>query len=391
MAGHQEPHSRAARVAAGVAIGLGGLLVVASAAAAAVAVIFARAVVTPPTKRPQDVRIRAVTDTTVTLSATIDSLTPGRYGLWFSDDSGHARIGEIVSFTPSTVTRKLLGVDFGELSTATRGRLGSWFYLSPEQLGHAETEVEVPTELGPAPAWIVPAEHPTDRWVIQVHGRAVRRHETLRAVPVFRDAGYTSLLISYRNDGDAPRSSDHRYALGDTEWRDVDAAMRYAVDHGAKHLVLMGWSMGGATVLQALTRSALADRVVGVVLESPVVDWVTALQFQGMINRLPSPVRWMVLQLLSRKWAGALTGQTSPIDLRRLDLVARAAELSTPILLFHSDDDGYVPSTASIALANARPDVVTFEHFTTARHVRLWNYDPDRWNGAITRWLTELP
>ena len=48
-----------------------------------------------------------------------------------------------------------------------------------------------------------------------MHGRAVSRPETLRAVPVFHDAGYTSLLISYRNDGDAPRNPiDHRFAGG---------------------------------------------------------------------------------------------------------------------------------------------------------------------------------
>ncbi len=352
--------------------------------------IFARTVLTPPTKRAQDVRIRAVDESTVTLSATIDSMTPGRYGLWFSDDTGHARVGEIVSFTPDTVTRQLLQVDFGDLTAATRGRLGSWFYLSPDDLGLPYSDVVVPTELGPAPAWLIPAGEATDRWVIQVHGRAVSRPETLRAVPVFRDAGYTSLLISYRNDGDAPRSSDYRYGLGDTEWRDVDAAMQYAIEHGARHLVLMGWSMGGATVLQALTRSTSADRVSGVILESPVVDWVTALDFQGKINRLPSVLRWGVLQLLSHRWAGRLTGQSAPIDLRRLDLVTRADELDKPILLFHSEDDGYVPATASTALARARPDIVTFEHFMTARHVRLWNYDAERWNSAISGWLGPL-
>lgn len=371
-------------------MGVGALTVLGAVGSAGVALVFARAVITPPTKRAQDVRIRAVDDTTVSLSATIDSMTPGRYGLWFSEETGHARLGEIRSFTPDTVTRELLGVDFGDLSHATRGRLGSWFYLSPESLGLAFTDVAVATELGAAPAWLVPATEPTDRWVIQVHGRAVRRHETLRALPAFHAAGYTLLLISYRNDGDAPPSTDHRYALGDTEWRDVDAAMHYAVEHGAKQIVLMGWSMGGATVLQAVTRSPLAHLVRGVVLESPVVDWVTALTFQATINRLPSPARWVVLQLLSSRWAGILTGQSSPIDLRRLDLVARAAELTTPILLFHSEDDGYVPASASTALARARPDIVTYEHFVTAGHVRLWNYDTARWNAAITGWLAEL-
>src|SRR5690606_37187059 len=101
-------------------------------------------------------------------------------------------------------------------------------------------------------------------------------------VPVFHRAGYTSLLISYRNDGDAPSSADHRYGLGDTEWRDVESAIRFALDSGARDVVLMGWSMGGATVLQTLTRSTFATAIRGVVLDSPVVDWVTTLQYQGV-------------------------------------------------------------------------------------------------------------
>ncbi len=360
------------------------------AAITVMAVLFARAVVTPPRTRPQDVTVLAVSSNTVTFSATIDSLTPGRYSFWFSNDTGHARVGEISAFTADSVTRELLSVDVGTLRSGIRGRLGAWFYLAPEDLGLDYVEVSIPTELGDAPAWLVPAASSGDRWVVQVHGRAVRRQETLRAVPVFLDAGYTCLIVSYRNDGDAPGTTDNRYALGDAEWRDVEAAMRYALDHGAKQLVLMGWSMGGAIVLQAATRSSMADSVRGLVLDSPVVDWVTALQFQGVANRMPRPVRWAVIELLSRRWAGILTGQRTPIDLKRLDLVARAATLSTPILLLHSDDDGYVPATASIALAAARPDIVTFERFSTARHVRLWNYDPERWTAAIANWLKTI-
>ncbi|WP_457826784.1 alpha/beta hydrolase family protein, partial [Staphylococcus aureus] len=69
-------------------------------------------------------------------------------------------------------------------------------------------------------------------------------------VPVFHELGITSLLVSYRNDGEAPRSRTGTYALGATEWRDVDAAIGYARRQGARRVLLMGWSMGGAIVLQ---------------------------------------------------------------------------------------------------------------------------------------------
>ena len=107
------------------------------------------------------------------------------------------------------MTREVLGVDFGDLAGARRGRLSGWFHLSPRDLPYPYRDVTIETPLGPAPAWLVPAEGgPAKRWVINVHGRAVRRSETLRAVEPFRDAGYTTLMVSYRNDGDAPRSDD---------------------------------------------------------------------------------------------------------------------------------------------------------------------------------------
>ena len=381
----------AVRIAGLAAAIMGGLTAATLLGAATVSILFARAVVTPPKRRIEDVRILAHDTKTITLSSTIDSLTPGSYSLWFRGDSGHAQIGEIVRYDTESVTRELVAVDFGDLGSARRGRLSGWYYLSPSALGYPFSEVEIATELGAAPAWLIPAAEPSTRWMIGVHGRAVQKQEALRSVPVIREAGYNCLLVSYRNDGDAPGSADNRYSLGDAEWRDVEAAMSFTLEHGATEIVLMGWSMGGAIVLQALTRSRHADVITGVVLESPVVDWVTALQFQGAAYRLPSALRRAVVALLSSRHTRWLTGQSTAIDIMRMDLVARSAELDTPILILHSDDDGFVPSTASRALAAARPDLVTFDWFTTARHTRLWNYDRDRWNADIRSWLAALP
>ena len=135
---------------------------------------------------------------------------------------------------------------------------------------------------------------------------------------------------------------------------------------------------------------ALVAVIRGVVLESPVIDWVTALDYQARALGLPLFITHGVYRLIASRWASRITGQAQPIDLARLDFVRRATELSLPILLLHSDDDGYVPVEASAALAAARGDIVTFERFQEARHTKLWNYDPDRWNGAITRWLAGL-
>ena len=391
IATSQQPDSIAGRIVGAAAVGVVGAAALASLAAAALTVRVARKVVTPPTAREEDITVIAVAESTIALTATKDSLLPGRYGLWFDQGDGYARVGDILSATATVVTRELLSVEFGVLGAGAKARLTGWFYLTPGELGYPFENVEVETELGTALAWLIPADDPGENWVISVHGRAASRIETLRAVPVFREAGYTSLLVSYRNDVDAPRSADGRYSLGDSEWKDVDAAIGYAIAAGARRIVLMGWSMGGAIVLQAATRSANARYITGIVLDSPVIDWASVLGFQGSEMRLPAAASRAVLAVIGNTWGKRLTGQSESINLSRLDFVARADELVWPVLLMHSDDDGYVPSTSSHALAEARPDIVTFDAFSVARHTKLWNYDAARWTVDIAAWLAVLP
>lgn len=389
MAGSAYGVARSARWVGGIA---GGILGAAVLATGVVAVAVARTVVTPPTRRKDDVAIiRAdLAAGVIVLGSTPDSRLPGEYSLWFSNDTGHAKLGDVLAQTPSRVTRRILQVDFGDLERAQHGRFSGWFWLSPSELGFEYQNVSVETPLGAAPAWHIPGEGDHGDWAILVHGRAVRRQEALRAVSTFVAAGYDCLVVSYRNDGDAPRSPDGKYALGDREWQDVEAAMQYALDHGARRIVLMGFSMGGATVMQAVTRSPLARHVAGVVLDSPVVDWIPTLDYQARVNRIPAPVRIAVFGVVQTRWTSWLAGLGQPISLSRLDIPSHAGLLSTPILLMHSDDDGYVPSTASHALAEARPDLVRFERYEVARHTKLWNYDAKRWTGDISDWLASL-
>ena len=173
-----------------------------------------------------------------------------------------------------------------------------------------------------------------------------------------------------------------------TEWRDVDAAIGYARRHGAKRVILMGWSMGGAIALQTVERSANRGLLAGAILESPVVDWRSVLGYQARANRIPRQVGDLALAALENEWSARAAG-TEAISFDSLDMVAHAESLRVPVLILHSDDDGFVPADASHRLAQARPDLVTIDAFAVARHTKLWNYDQARWEQAIRDWLVD--
>jgi hypothetical protein len=59
------------------------------------------------------------------------------------------------------------------------------------------------------------------------------------------------------------------------------------------------------------------------------------------------------------------------------------------VLVLHSDDDEFVPSGPSHALAAARPDLVHLVTSRGARHTKEWNVDPQAWEAAVARFLLE--
>jgi alpha-beta hydrolase superfamily lysophospholipase len=366
-----------------IGLALAGVL----SALAFASVRMARRVVTPAERVP-DTRILSL-DTaaqTITLSRTPDTELPGRYGLFTSGTSTYVKLGSVLSEDDTSVKRKLLTHVAADARLSPDAAFSGWYYDRAEELQLPFTPELIGSAVGPCPAWLFPAGD-GEVWVIQIHGRGTTRAECLRAVPVFHALGITSLVVSYRNDGEAPRSRSGTYTLGATEWRDVDAAVGFARRRGARRIILMGWSMGGAIALQLSLNSAHREAIAGLILESPVIDWRLVLEYQARAMRVPSAVSGLAIGALQSEWAAPLTRAGSAIPFDRLDVVSRAGELRHPILILHSDDDGFVPSDASHDLVVARPDLVELKVFEVARHTKLWNYDQDRWSDSISDWI----
>lgn len=369
--------------------GLLGSAALAALASLGTATFFARRVLTPEGEGPTDHVLLDLDEDSVTLSRTLESEVLGRYGLWNEDRSAHLRMGEIREMTQTTVTREVLGIDFGHPQPGP-ARFNSHYYAErPDRaLGLATEDVTIDAEIGDLPAWLVPAAEPADRWAILVHGRGAHRFECVRAVPTLHESGLTVLIPAYRNDADAPVGLDGRYTLGLSEWRDIEDAIRYAVRAGARTITLGGWSMGGAICMQVLAQSDLAHRVSGVFLDSAVLDWGDVLRHHAQVNNLPTTMGLLTRAVMGSDSMRWLAGVSEVVDVAQTDWVTRADELRTPMLVMHSVADDFVPIGPSRAVAHARPDLVTFEEWAVARHCKLWNTDPARWEKSVAAFVS---
>ena len=130
---------------------------------------------------------------------------PGRYGLFTSGTASYIKLGSVLSEDDVSVKRKLLTHIPADAQLSPDAAFSGWYYDSADELHLPYTPELIGSAVGPCPAWLFPAGS-GDVWVIQVHGRGTTRAECLRAVPVFHALGITSLVVSYRNDGEAPRS-----------------------------------------------------------------------------------------------------------------------------------------------------------------------------------------
>ncbi len=361
------------------------------------ALYFARQIVVPRTKRKQDLLVRRVyTDEKgrqlVELPSSARTMSPGLYSLWFAGGTGHACIGPIIATNgqAATVTRAVERVDSGELSNVTAGIWSGYVYPTPEPLGLAYEDVDIPVHDGLAPAWkFTPADTSTapGDWGIHIHGMGGTKSGALRGVAVADRLGMTSLVVSYRNDGQAPGSADGRYSLGQNEWRDVEAALAYAVDHGAQRIFLFGWSLGGSIALQAAARSKYRHQIVGLVLDAPVFDWTSTLLANARAAKLPKPAAVLGLRLLGSTPLRQLTGLREPLKLSELDWLTRAQELRTPMLVLHSEKDRSTPFDISRQMDHLRPDLVSLVPFQNVEHTQEWNIDMERWEQAVFSWV----
>lgn len=324
------------------------------------------------------VTVQAVNGTEVTLPRTAETERPGVWGLHWPE--GRALLGEVSRSDTDTVVRPIQRILYGQLQAGTNARIDTWAVGEDPQaaFGLPFEWVDIETELGPAPAWYVPADG--DTWVIAVHGRNAGPREALRIIPALHAAGLPVISITHRNDEGAPASPDGLHHLGATEWRDVEAAVDYAMSQGATDVVLYGWSMGGAVTMMTLRNMSDPDLVRGIVLDSPVLDWASTLDKQGGQRSVPGPI------VTVAKW---LVEWRADLELDELDQRAFAPEMTTPVLLFADTADETVDVSATMEFAAAVPSDLMTLVTTAAGHTASWNEDPAVYEAEVVKFVAD--
>lgn len=183
--------------------------------------------------------------------------------------------------------------------------------------------------------WFVPAEAPDAPAIVYAHGSGNDQRSGLPLTPWLHRAGYHVLLFSYRDHGLSDRrGTGLTYGYGESQ--DIDSAVRFlSEDKGIRRVGVIGYSIGGASVILSAARNSLIDAVVAI---APFA--CTPQLWAG--NRppvIPPFVLQVTLRLVSL-WKGFAESGTCPVE-----IVNRISP--RPLLLVHGTRDRHIPYTQS--------------------------------------------
>ncbi|MBA3800155.1 MAG: alpha/beta hydrolase, partial [Geodermatophilaceae bacterium] len=120
---------------------------------------------------------------------------------------------------------------------------------------------------------------------------------------------------------------------------------------------------------------------IAMILDSPVIDWRDTLRANARVNRLPRAAAELGLLMVQRRLA---------LNLDDYDWVRRADELTRPMLMFHGPEDAFVPWERGLALAKARPDLISMVTYEGAAHTKSWNVNPTGYQAQVRTFLLAL-
>jgi len=205
------------------------------------------------------------------------------------------------------------------------------------------TEVSVPTRGGPTPSFATPAlasGHPSKTVFILAHGYHGNREGWAPIIFDLKRAGYDSLTPSMPGQDASPEG---RVGFGVSEARTLVDSVKWAREHGAKHIILVGVSMGGAAAWLASEQDPTIDAV--------VTECAYARFDEAMDRWFDRKLPYAHIYLRPVVWYAAVVEGISPGKIRPVD--AAAKRRGKPALVIQAGDDALIPATHAKQLADA--------------------------------------
>ena len=320
-------------------------------------------------------------------------LEKGVYGI--IGQNGDAVVGDIISTNGTFVERSLINLngtlvegdkirgtslvvreDTGEfkiLGTSSWSGQASEGVYTPKSVSGLDYEtIYYQSDLGQFPAYLT--NDGDVGIVIFVHGfRGDYSREVfakMRAGEIV-DMGYRSMIISYRNDKGLPKDPSGIFQYGTTEWKDIDGAIDKALEF-TDNVVLWGTSGGGGPISSWLGNVSDKSKVKGIIYEAPVINFWESVEVNGAA-RYP----WVPQQLFG--YFKIFTEIRYGIDFENMNFTDNVINSDIPVLLFHGDDDEWVPVEMSDLIAENRDTNFTYIRYENVGHVTSWNADPDNY------------
>ena len=332
-------------------------------------------------------------------------LENGIYGI--IGQNGEGVIGKIINTEGNIIERELVQIN-GSLVKGDRVSSSSGLLLDEESgvykilgtsgwSGQATQGVYTPmsvvgldyediiykSDIGDFPAYLT--SEGENGIVIFVHGfRGDYSREVfaqLRAKDLMNE-GFRSMVISYRNDRGLPQDPSGIYQYGVSEWKDIDAAINEARKI-TDNVVLWGISGGGGPVSSWVENSNDTNKISGIILEAPVISFWESVEVNGAA-RFP----WLPQGLFS--YFKVVTELRYGIDFDSMDFRDAVINSDIPTLLFHGDDDEWVPVEMSDVIAESRDKKFTYIRSENVGHVTSWNADPEMYVRELSIFLNSL-
>lgn len=258
---------------------------------------------------------------------------------------------------------------------------------NPTAAGMSSVDSLIQTGVGTVPAWFVDSR-PGERrpiWAVHIHGLGSTRAGTLRGVAAASGAGVPSVAPAIRNAAEGPKVGRGRSHLGSREVEDIEDVLESLSIAGDERFVLFGWSMGAQVALQLAADDRWRDRIICIVLDSPVLDWRRVLTANVAHAGVPAWAATAAESWLERPWKARAVGLDGPVNLDQMDWVARAAEIEQPVLIHHGSRDWSVPLAGSEAFAAKAPSVTLAPN--AGGHTTGWNVDPGAWHSTTLEFV----